>query len=216
MAVFHEHSTSAAQLRHASLFHTGSRVSTSSLYLYQQQLTTLPHNRYTHLAAGAAAPSLSHQEQRHLTLPSCSTAHHTLTPQHAHLHCGPEALPLTHHNHIYSRHPTAFSCSSSVPCHNHTLLKGRICPPLLKIPPILPRTAHLPHIFASLNARKRLSTPQVPPVHRLGIPHELRPLAWWQNPLEAHCIHVCTKFPPLSTRNGSLQLFDRVSTLSLY
>jgi hypothetical protein len=66
---------------------------------------------------------------------------------------------------------------------------------------------------ASLNARKRMSTPQVPPVHRLGIPHELRPLARWQNPLEAHCIHVCTKSPPLSTRNGSLQLFDRVSTL---
>ena len=60
-----------------------------------------------------------------------------------------------------------------------------------------------------------MSTPQVPPMHRLGIPHELRPLARWQNPLEAHCIHVCTKFPPLSTRNGSLQLFDRVSTLSL-
>jgi hypothetical protein len=58
---------------------------------------------------------------------------------------------------------------------------------------------------ASLNARKRMSTPQVPPVHRLGIPHELRPLARWQNPLEAHCIHVCTKFPPLSTRNSSLQ-----------
>ena len=62
---------------------------------------------------------------------------------------------------------------------------------------------------ASLNARKRMSTPQVPPVHRLGIPHELRPLARWQNSLEAHYIHVCTKFPPLSTRNGSLQLFDR-------
>ena len=86
-----------------------------------------------------------------------------------------------------------------------TNTQGCICPPLLKIPPILPRTAHLPHIFASLNARKRLSTPQVPPVHRLGIPHELRPLARWQNPLEAHCIHVCTKFPPLSTRNSSLQ-----------
>ena len=126
MTVFHEHC-------HAS------RTNSTPLI-------SLPHNRFTLLAAGAAAPSLSHQEQHHLTLPSCSTAHHTLTPQHAHLHRGPEALPLTHHNHIYSRHPTAFSCSSSVPCHNHTLLKGRICPPLLKIPPILPRTAHLSHI----------------------------------------------------------------------
>ena len=116
---------------------------------------------------------------------------------------------FSHIIHIYSRHPTPFSCSSSVRCHNHTLLEGRICPPLLKISPILYHEQLITLTSASLNARKRMSTPQVPPVHRLGIPHELRPLARWQNPLEAHCIHVCTKFPLLSTRNGSLQLFDQ-------
>ena len=153
-----------------------------------------------------AAPSLSHLEQHYLTLPSCSTAHHTLTPQHAHLHRGPEALPLTHHNHIYSRHPTPFSCSSAVQCHNHTLLEGRICPPLLKISPILYHKQLISLTSASLNARKRMSTPQVPPVHRLGIPHELRSLARWQTPSRHTASTSALNFPSLYTKRLSAAL----------
>ena len=122
---------------------------------------------------------------------------------------------LTHHIHIYSRHSAAFSCSSAVQCHNHTLLEGRICPPLLKIPPILQRTAHLSHIcfFECTKTNEHTSSTTRASVGHPARAEIARTVA---NPLEAHCIHVCTKFPPLSTRNGSLQLFDRVSTLSLY
>ena len=101
---------------------------------------------------------------------------------------------LTHHIHIYSRHSAAYSCSSAVQCHNHTLLEGRICPPLLKIPPILPRTAHLSHIcfFECMKTNEHTSSTTHASVGHPARAEIARTVA---NPLEAHCIHVCTKFP---------------------